>query len=438
MEASISRIIKDAEERGIQLDPQIKADTLKKTRGTKKYTKWDLIKMISKWELEHRNNKSKLLEYRNSIESVMLCQRIEALKPEEQKEILKDNNNWYAQRKYNGIRVWLMYNGEEGFKVFSRNRSVTDYLPVDYTDNILFYKNGKFRSCKDFINPNSKTSFILDGECTVETKKIDTSLLRKNGVETNSELNAVVALFAIEPESSKEIQRTQKGAQLIFTFYDIVEYNGTSLVNKAQKDRDVIREKLVDILNDKWDMNFAYPKRVYAGKQAYFDEITQNGGEGIVLKNDTKPYTLTQSRGRDVQVKMKRSMSQMLGSDLDCFITGSVPSTEGKAFENYIGGIKVSIFISEPNGDETEHWLGTIGSIPLELRQKMTIKDPETGEPTLNPEYLGKVLTVEGFDIKNKSLRMSHCRCDWSSCFRPEKSMYECSIDREFLLKNSL
>ena len=94
--------------------------------------------------------------------------------------------------------------------------------------------------------------------------------------------------------------------------------------------------------------------------------------------------------------------------------------------ENLIGGIKVSVFIKEEDGSETEHWIGTISGITDSLRRKMTILDEE-GNPTLNPEYYGKVLAVNGQDISSKNLRMSHCRAvDWN--FRIDKSPNDCIV----------
>ena len=80
--------------------------------------------------------------------------------------------------------------------------------------------------------------------------------------------------------------------------------------------------------------------------------------------------------------------------------------------------------------------MGTISGITDSMRRKMTDID-EYGNPTLNQEYYGKVLRVNGQDISSKNLRMSHCRVvDWN--FRSDKGMSDCTQTRQWLLNQVL
>ena len=104
--------------------------------------------------------------------------------------------------------------------------------------------------------------------------------------------------------------------------------------------------------------------------------------------------------------------------------------------QNLIGGIKVSVMLQEEDGIEVEHWVGSISGITDSLRRKMTVLNEE-GKPTLNPEYLGRVMTVTGQDVSSVNLRLSHCRAT-SWVFRTDKNMSDCTLTREFLMSQIL
>ena len=71
--------------------------------------------------------------------------------------------------------------------------------------------------------------------------------------------------------------------------------------------------------------------------------------------------------------------------------------------------------------------------MPMELRKKMSITDKETGKPTLNPEYLNKVLTIDGFSI-TKGLKYSHAKVEnWDTAWRPDKTPEMCTVNEELL-----
>lgn len=152
-----------------------------------------------------------------------------------------------------------------------------------------------------------------------------------------------------------------------------------------------------------------------------------------VIKNLNEQYYATTSRKRNVQVKMKRTITDENNEDIDCFISGVIPPKKNSALDvqGLIGGVKVSVFVKEPDGTETEHWVGTISGITDSMRHKLTDHDNE-GNLMLNPEYYGKVLAVTGQDFSSKNLRMAHCRAmDWN--FRIDKKMNDCILTREFL-----
>ena len=51
----------------------------------------------------------------------------------------------------------------------------------------------------------------------------------------------------------------------------------------------------------------------------------------------------------------------------------------------------------------------------------------ENGEPTLNPDYLGRCLELIGQDFNEKSLRLNSARInEW----RPDKNPEDCTISK--------
>ena len=416
---------------GVELDEEKLEHTMNKTKGVDKYSRWDLTKLIVKQTIKsvYPDEVPNTVKYINSYESAMLCARFPELKPEQQKLLLTNNNEFYAEQKFNGYRCTICYTPKEGFKIYGNNRDTDSLLISDNTEQVLFINNGIESKPEDFLG-KYKNSFVLDGEVIVNTKYVDATAY--GGELTDSELNAVGTLMQIAPEVSHEIQRTQKDCQLKFMIFDIRYFNG-DLMNKPLKERNKIRDMLLQKLAI-WNLPFYNVPRIYENKEAYFEKLTSEGKEGVVFKNDQEVYTPDKTRGKLRQIKWKRTVSQILGDDMDGFIIGFEPSTEGKAFENYIGAVKIGIYLNTIEGEEKLHHIASISGLPMDLRKAMTVIDKETGKPTLNPKYLNRCLTFSGFDIKTKSLRVSHAKVEnWSTCWRPEKTPDMCSMQEEVL-----
>ena len=110
----------------------------------------------------------KHLELILSLKSPMLAKRIDELKPELQEAIWK-SNQWYFEEKLNGVRLFLIKTGK-GLHLYSRHNSVTDLLPIEYSENIVYPENFDLGKIKD--------DFILDTEITSDYDSINTSLAR--------------------------------------------------------------------------------------------------------------------------------------------------------------------------------------------------------------------------------------------------------------------
>lgn len=403
-----------------------------------KYTRQDLVDILAQESLRLIQNPSWALLQRLKIVSPMLCFQFKNLHQHEQKRIM-DSTDWIAEKKQNGNRQIIFYHPEEGFHFFSRNVSVEDYLPVCYTENVLLIKDNKVSTPESFKGL-FKRSFILDSEVVVENPNIDTALYSTHGVVTGSELNAVSAIMALNPVASKKIQMEQ--APLKFMVFDILHFDGEDVQNRPLRIRRKLLEEIVSKLNTILPLHIS-EYVIGEAKQEFFNQIIKEGGEGVVLKNLNSTYISTTSRSRTTQVKLKRSFANTVkdsadlnpASDFDVFITGFVPSKEDKGWSHLIGALECSVILRRSDGSEKEHHICSISGIPMELREKMTIKDKD-GKPTLNPEYLNRVITVDGQSVTSRSLRLAHATCEWSRGFRTDKTYLDCIIDELVLLEN--
>lgn len=421
MQRTHAELISECQSRGIPLD-----SAKLEVKGRKGYGRKDLVHLLGQYHLkkDHPNPSWGLLR-RLEVESPMLCFPFWHLTPE-QKKMVMESPDYIAERKWDGCRIWLTYHPEEGFGCFSRNISVEDYLPVDYTEKVLFLKDGVFLKASDFKGV-FKVPFIVDTEILCNVKNLDTTLFSAKGVVTGTELNAVTALLALNTEASHHIQRTQ--APLFFKVFD-VPYLATWRVDQSLRARKDLLTRMIPILESRGP--FSESTFVTANKQEFYDQVVAEGGEGIVLKNLSEKYITTDSRPRDVQIKRKVSVGEEKGADVDAFVIGFVESNQEKGWKDYIGAFKLGVFLRGADGAETEHWVATVSSMPLELRKEATLL--VDGKPTLNPDFMGRVLVINGQDVSPKALRFMHATVNWKIGFRSDKSKHECVMDQSFLL----
>jgi ATP-dependent DNA ligase len=377
-------------------------------------------------EVQTFGMQKRLFEY----QTPQLCFSFKELKPEEQKNIL-ESENWIAETKVDGLRCVVTYHPNHGFEFFSRDISELTFLPNNYTDKILLIHNGKVRTPKSYKGM-FKQSFIIDGEVLVIDKNLDTT--KHGGGFSVTELNATVSILGSASERAKQIQ--MDGNALHFYMFDCLELGDKRITGLPLRQRRKCLENLLSVIGQ--FTPFKITESNIDNKQKFFDDIVTSGGEGTVLKNLDAEYFATSSRKRNVQVKMKRTVSNALNSDIDAFISGAIFPKKNSALDvqKLIGGIKVSVFLKEDDGSLVEHHIGTISAITDSLRRKMTSHDEE-GRPILNKEYLDKVLVIEGQDISSSNHRLSHCRAvDWN--FRTDKGSSDCILTRKFIMEQIL
>lgn len=342
----------------------------------------------------------------NEIDCPMLCKRIKQCKPELQNKIW-ESYDYIAEEKIDGNRMLICFDAStQSFDFYSRNNSVKDFLPQSYKDTILV-------TSKDFYYPQN---FVLDCEVISSNPNIST-IMGNRGVICATQLQATTALLALNPEDSKALQRKDP---LKFIIFDCI-YDGESLINKPWYERHPHAEKLAGLLKNSGftcDLNPV----VRENKLEFYSDIIERGGEGCVIKKIDAPYIGTTSR-TDNMIKVKRTISEGLNKDLDAWVTGFIPSTEGKSWENYIGSLVFSCKVKMKDGSIKLHTIGTCSGLPEELRKQATVYID--GKPSLNPIFLGKVATLSGQNVSARKLALTHCVI---SCWRPDKDSSGCEI----------
>ena len=307
---------------------------------------------------------------------------------------------------HNSRSVIIWDASTQSFDFYSRNNSVKDFLPQSYKDTILV-------TSKDFYYPDN---FVLDCEVISTNPNIST-VMGKRGVVCATQLQATTALLALNPEDSKELQKTDP---LKFVIFDCL-YDGVSLLNEPWKVRHPHAEKIAELLK-KSGFTCEINPVIRTNKLEFYSDIIEQGLEGVVFKNVNAPYHATTSRTID-QVKLKRTISEGLNKDLDAWVTGFVSSSSDKGWSDLIGALVFSCKVRMKDGTIKDHIIGSCSGIPYELRKAATIYID--GKPSLNPDFLGRVATLSGQNISARKLALTHCVIE---TWRPDKSPEGCEI----------
>ncbi len=376
-----------------------------------KIMKEDLIHPIRNYFLLQRYKDitkiPKHLELILSLKSPMLAKRIDELKPELQEAIWK-SDQWYFEEKLNGCRFFLVKTGK-GLHLYSRHNSVTDLLPIEYSENIVYPENFDLDKIKD--------DFILDTEITSDYDCINTSL-DKYGVQTETMLQGYLD-FTTESIWAVSARVRQKYVMLL----------------PLTKRRPLAFELWRKLSDAGFKIRPVRSNR--SNKKEFYKGIILSGGEGCICKKIDGIYIPDSNRQNDGWIKIKRSMSEMtsmddvFGDTIDGWISGFEPGKPDKGLQDYVGTIKVSIYIRKKDGTLYEHEIAHISGIDMKLRTDMT--ETVEGIPTLRASYYGTIVEIDGVSISGRAKRLNHATLNG---FRYDKTKLDCVMDEEFLEKN--
>lgn len=386
----------------------------------RKLMKDDLVKALRNYFIIKRYGSTEnipwSLAFMLSIECPQLCRRIKDLKSEQQK-LVWESDDWIAEPKIDGCRMILIYDSEKNeFHFYSRNNSVTDYLPQDYSDTILVTAN----------NFKYQHNFVLDCEVISSDSEVETN------TQCLTQLQSTAALLNLNAEDSKRIQ---KNHPLKFIVFDCL-YDGVSYIDKPWNDRHDHAHTLSELLkasgfNCELNKVVTNTKDNPYAKREFYEQYVANNGEGVVLKNKNAVYHATSSRTIDC-VKVKRSTSDTITNDIDAFITDYVIGKDDTRNANMVVGFVFSVKLLMNNGSIETHPIATCSNVSDYIKEDATVID-DHGNVTLNPEYYGRVATVKGQNISSRNLRLTHAVIE---AWRFDRSADTCETLKESELRS--
>ena len=395
------------------------------------YSKDDYLKALQFYYIDQykkQNKYHKSLEWILKIDSPMLALQIKNKSEEVQNDIWNNSNKWLAEEKIDGSRQLLCWFKEDNcLDAYSRNTSVTDFLPINYGPKLY-----------DHIDINllkSIPDFIIDGELVLKNNEIvkDDSI----DIIADTQLNMVSAILSAEYELSKEFQRLNPIKLIAF---DILMYDGKDLTKLPLRDRKKYLQLVYNKLNNIIDIELVANSNGLSTRD-FYNQIVSVGGEGLVVKDLDSLYD-TKGKRAGEWIKIKRSVTGSLleenyGDTFDCFVIGFNEGTKGSKNDNLVGSLNFGIYLLDENnniivddrGVPYIHYVATVGGLTDELRQAITTYD-FNGNVQLRPDIYGAVGVIDGQDISDKNLRLSHARLiQW----RTDKSAEQCTIRKDFL-----
>ena len=369
------------------------------------------------------------LKYMLSLKSPMLCERLTEFDAQAQENIW-NSALYVAEKKYNGCRMIMIYSVEEGFHFYSRNISVKNFRAVEYKNIWLGRKMLNASPIPGIKN------FVLDCEIMSPTARVSTlkSTMSNKGCVTETELQAVAALLALNAEESLTIQESQNILLEFHTFH-VLYFNDKDYMQIPWNLMRRQLESFVDRLN-KNGLNVWATEVVYVNKKKFFEEIIAAGGEGAILKHVEAHYFPTESRSHRAWIKAKRTVQDTiidlgLGDTVDAFVVGWEKGSDDTANEKLVGSLDLAVNLKRLDGTVSEHVIARVANFTLEERKNMTRLD-ENGNVFLKLTYLYKVAEVDGQVISARERRITHPRfLRW----REDKSPEQCNFDESVLNK---
>ena len=298
-----------------------------------------------------------------------------------------DIDCWIAEEKLDGCR-FKMHITSDGIRLDSRRRSDLDYAYKERTDNFPQFKLDQ--ELYAFLLEKYE-GMVFDGEMLMPVDSIDTGK-----VVTKGTCNTTVSICNSDPEVSIPLQ--EKYGWCNFVVFDVLLPDGYKL-NYGTR-RTYVREFME--LAQKLGMPIRMPSFATILKAKFFEDIVENGGEGIILKSLVGLYE--EGKRSKFMYKLKKFHTA------DCFITGWLAGDHKHTGK--VGAMLISVYRAE---EEVE--VGAVGAIPDQLRNEISAPDG-----SLKQEYYGKVVEIR-YQETTKLKRLRHAVLkQW----RPDKEKYAC------------
>lgn len=395
-----------------------------------KYTKAELVSSLAQDSLRRVPVISWSLMRRMAFSSPMLSFRFDKLSLADKRSVLV-SEEWIAEPKYYGVRCILCYSPDEGFAFYGQNVSESTFLPLNYTGKILLAGDKGPTKPVDWKGRFDR-SFVLD--CEIYSKK---GLAAKpDSVYLGSQINHVNLILSQPTRDSYVIQI--QDFPLTFACFDCLFLDdepvwGQPLISRKKALREALG--VVRCANGSLPLEQA-PAVCGRNKQAFFMGLVERGWEGVILKNVSKSYLPAEVRHRDVQIKLKRSMSWSSSDpvDLDVFISGYDSPGKDDHFPGLIKSLRLSAYMKkedciEDQGSEEERCIAIIDNIPIQWRINMSEFNKALNRPELGKDWFGRVLTVSAIGVDPATRRLIGVKVHWEEGVRADKTRFDCVMD---------
>ena len=206
------------------------------------------------------------------------------------------SGEWYGARKMDGA-FFKFVKDEDGNKMLlSRSRST---VTKEFPDKIEWIPH-----LEEVFSILPKGTCVL-GEIFFPTH------------EGSSEVTKIMGC-----KKEKAIER-QKNDKLHFYIFDVLAYDGNSLMEERFIDRIEYLKDITHRLNEIKNP-YVHVAKYYNGQKlwARIEEILANGGEGAVITHQDAKYS-PKSRSKKLTLKIKKEIS----NNMDMFVINSIPAT---------------------------------------------------------------------------------------------------------------
>ena len=269
------------------------------------------------------------------------------------------SGEWYAAEKKDGYFAKLVKDEDGNVMLLSRSRNV----------------NGEYPDKHEWV-PHLQSFFdwLPNGTC----------LLGELYLPSKPGSSNITTLLGCLKE--KCIARQEAGEKLHFYVFDVLAYNGKSLMKKTMVERiHDIDAIFGNFLHYNCDPNVALScedyvefAHYYSGKALWtkLQEILANGGEGMVIVRGGALYQPDKRPSKDCQ-KVKKELAE----NIDCFFTGRATSPtrlySGKELETW------------------KYWVRLRDNQKLEGEFYQNYKMGEALEPVTKPYFMGMAGSLE-------------------------------------------
>ena len=325
--------------------------------------------------------------------SPMKAYRFNNLSKAQQEELLKDDNGWIGELKYDGWRMVITHIPGDRLHFFGGNLSTTEFLPVDYTYHL----------------PELRLTY--DKPCILDTEALcyDTVITQEGNATTNTR-EAVAAILGSGVENAVELQ---KNAKIVFKCFDVIHSKDESLSKR--------KSALADFCFAGTSISVA--KYYKTGKKKVLSRFWNSNEEGMILKNISAGYDHG-GRKRTHCIKIKKNAASLIGDTIDAFISGYI-LTSVHSYNDLIGGIELSVYV-----DEKPKVIATVTNLTDAMRYALT--KIEKGMPVLVDDAYGKVLEIDGQELSSRNKLLMHAVLVTGE-FRKDKTQYDCKLEAEDL-----